>query len=66
MNLEEIFKEADSAYNSGDLKKAFSLFLQGAKNGDDSAMTRVACMYADGEGVPYDIERSIYWDQKAV
>ena len=66
MDTENLFNEADAEYNKGNLQRAFSLFLEAAKNGDDSAMGRVACMLGDGEGVEYDFEKSVYWDKKAV
>lgn len=65
MESKNIFNRADAEYNRGNFAKAFELFLEAANNGDDSAMGRVACMYGDGEGIEYNFDKSIYWDEKA-
>jgi TPR repeat protein len=61
-----LFDQADGAYQGGDLEAAFRLFLKAAEDGDASAMSRLALMYGDGEGVDYDLAKSIYWDKKAI
>lgn len=61
-----IFDQADSEYNNGNFKKAFELFLKVAKDGNDSAMDRIASMYEAAEGVDYDFDKAIYWYRKAV
>lgn len=61
-----LFEQADIAYQKKDFKKAFALFLQAAQNGDNSSMSRLALMYGEGEGVNCDLDKSIYWDKKAI
>ena len=65
MNDLKLFEEANTLYDQGNLESAFQLFLKAAELGDSSSMNRLACMYADGEGISRDIDKSIYWDQKA-
>lgn len=62
----DLFIQADAAYQQGDFKTAFTLFLKAAENGDINAMERLALMYDDGEGVESDIDKSIYWDSCAI
>ncbi|WP_339133399.1 MAG: tetratricopeptide repeat protein [Candidatus Electrothrix sp. GW3-4] len=66
MNCDDLFIEADKAYDEGDYVKAFELFNKAARMGDDSSMSRIALMYYSGDGVDVDIETSIEWDKKAV
>lgn len=65
MNSEALFSQADEQYELGNFNTAFELFLKAAVQGDLSAMSRVACMYSDGEGTTRDYEKSIEWDLKA-
>lgn len=60
------FSQADAAYDAGDSSEAFRLFLAAAESGNCDAMCRVAVMYESGEGVEYDVEKSIFWDLKAI
>ena len=60
------FASANNAYENGDYKLAFKLFLDASKSGDTDATSRIASMYADGEGVDRDYEKSIEWDLKAI
>ena len=47
------FAEVSAAYEAGEFKKAFDIFLRLATENDDpSAMSMVATMYGDGAGVP--------------
>lgn len=59
------FSHASDLYEQGLYKEAFEEFLRLAVEGDTSAMTRVACMYCDAEGVDSNLEQSIFWDKKA-
>ena len=66
MDNDKIFVQADEQHELGNFDVAFELFLKAAEQGDSSSMSRLACMYADGEGVPRDFEKSIEWDKKAI
>ena len=65
-NQQDLFELADQAHQSGEYEKAFRLFYRASENGDSSAMSRLALMYGDGEGVEYDFDKSVYWDLKAI
>lgn len=66
MDTTDIFLKADAAYDAGDFAVAFRLFLQEAEAGNCDAMCRLALMYESGEGTEPDVDKSIYWDLKAV
>lgn len=63
--MDDQFLLADAAYERGDFEEAFAKFLQLAEDGDLNGMSRVACMYGDGEGTPRSREKSLEWDSKA-
>jgi len=65
-NKQDLFELADQAYQAGEYEKAFELFSRASENGDSSAMSRLAMMYGDGEGVAYDFDKSVYWDMRAI
>lgn len=66
MDNEEIFLEANSAYEKGNFQRAFILFKKLADANNADAMSRIAVMYFDGEGVKRDFDKSIKWDKKAL
>lgn len=66
MTLDELYLEGDAAYDRGDFATALDRFLRGAEAGDGRAMSRLAIMYEDGDGVEIDFEGSVEWDLKAV
>lgn len=67
MNSDKIFIEADSAYENGDYIRALLLFKKLADEDNNAdAMSRIAIMFFDGEGVEKDLEKSIEWDLKAI
>lgn len=65
MNIENYFYKADELFNEEKFEEAFKLLLLGANSGDTSCMTRVALMYADGQGVEKDMDKSLHWDMEA-
>jgi TPR repeat protein len=60
------FIRGDQECEKGNFEKAFKIFLDLAKGGKPSAMTRIANMYTCGEGVRCDYDKAIYWEKKAV
>lgn len=66
MNSDEIFVLADEQYDLGNFENAFALFVDAAELGDSGAMSRLACMCADGEGITQSYEKSLEWDLKAI
>ncbi|GAB2862264.1 hypothetical protein GCM10027277_33540 [Pseudoduganella ginsengisoli] len=66
MDTDELFRQANAAYEKGDFTEAFAIFTHAANGGDCHAMTRLATMYELGEGVPADLSKSIEWDLKAI
>lgn len=66
MSDSKSFSEASALYDEGDYPEAFELFLRLAERGDSGAMLRVATMISSGEGVKYDLDAAIAWEEKAV
>jgi TPR repeat protein len=58
-------EDAIEAFNFGDFKKAFELYLIEAKNGNASAQTNLGTLYAIGKGVPKDDKEAVKWFHKA-
>jgi TPR repeat protein len=63
--MDDRFNLADDAYERGEHDGAFSKFLELAEDGDVDAMARVACMYSDGEGTAWSLDKSLEWDLRA-
>ena len=59
------FEEGLKAYEAGDYKTAFKLWLPLAQSGDKDVQYRIGWMYAKGEGVEKDKEKAKYWIHKA-
>lgn len=66
MKSQDLFSEANEAYDKQKYTTAFELFEKAAMAGDVSAMERLALLFDSGEGVQPDLEKSIYWDKKAI
>lgn len=66
MGTDQLFIAADAAHDAGDYATALRLFREAAALGDAHAMSRIACMYDNGEGVHRDVTMSIAWDLKAI
>ena len=54
-------EDARTAYAQGDFKRAFSLLLPLAKDGDVSAQNSIGTMYLNGRGVSQNIKEAIKW-----
>lgn len=67
MDGNEYFRNGDALYDAGQLEEALSVFLEGARIGDTSCMTRAANMYTSGEGVACcDYDKAAYLEKQAV
>lgn len=66
MKTEDLFNQAEKYYDKGNFIDAFNKFIQAAELGCGEAMCRIAVMYDNGEGTLRDIEKSLYWDMKAI
>lgn len=63
MNMSIPFNSDDAliAFDTGDYKKAFQLYLVGAGQGDAIAQYRLGLMYADGQGISRDKKEAVKW-----
>ena len=59
------FQDAVEAYDSRQYRKAFDIWLPLARNNDPAAMRNVAHMLRRGLGVERDINRAVYFYQRA-
>lgn len=60
------FAEADKAEDLGNYKKAYRLFYELAREGDEAAMGRLALLYHYGKYVKKQFKKSTYWDFEAI
>jgi TPR repeat protein len=63
--LDDLFRRADAAYEKGELKSAFRLFLAAAKRGDTGCQINLGNLYANGKGVKPNHRAAMYWYLKA-
>ena len=66
---ENLFAKACACYEKRRFQRAFFLFLQGARQGNDECMTRVADMYDDEVGVlpsEDNLDRARAWYRRAI
>lgn len=61
----DTFKDASSAYQSGDYLAAYTLSLPLAEQGHVRAQFAIGVMYAHGQGVPQDHREAAIWYRKA-
>ena len=64
--MDELFMEAVRLSDVGRHKKALTLFLKLAENGNIGAMTRLGIIYCEELGTEIDYEESIKWDLRAI
>jgi TPR repeat protein len=62
---ETLFIRADHEWNRGNLRPAFRLFLQAAKNGDRASQLNVGYFYDKGLGTRRDLTAALYWYKRA-
>lgn len=62
---ESLFDEANEAWDSGDGKRAFQLFLNAAEAGEKYAFNSVGYFYDNGIGVKRDSANAYAWYRRA-
>jgi TPR repeat protein len=63
--LDDLFRRADAAYEKGEMKSAFRLFLAAAKKGDPGCQMNLGNLYANGRGVKPNHKAAMYWYLRA-
>ena len=64
-NTNIIFNQASTAWDNGNLKKAYEFFLKAAENGDQSSQTNLGYFYDEGIYVERNFNKALYWYKKA-
>lgn len=62
---EQLWLDGDSAWETGDLDRAFTLFRQGARNGDTSCQNNLGVFYECGYGTKKNLHKAMYWYRKS-
>jgi TPR repeat protein len=62
---DRLFRTANAAWDRGDLKRAFGLFLQAAKAGDPSSQLDLGYFFDTGLYVERDKQKALHWYHKA-
>jgi TPR repeat protein len=57
----DLFRQADSAWDAGNVKSAFRLFLAAARASDRGAQVNLGYFYDKGLGVKRDRTAALYW-----
>ena len=63
--LNALFVQGFEAHDANDFERAMKLFLQGASQRDDAAMSWVGLLHSYGEGVPQDKYEALKWFKRA-
>ena len=61
----DTFTGANKAYKSGDIKMAIKLYKELARGGSDEANFKLGIIYYKGKGIKKDIQKAIYYFEKA-
>lgn len=64
--MHKMFIEANEDWERGRLELAFNKFKELAEQGDTSSQNNLGVFYEEGIGVSRDIEKAIYWYEKAL
>jgi TPR repeat protein len=62
---ERLFVEANTAWDDGDLQKAFVLFTQAAELGDGASQLDLGYFFDNGLHVKKDKKKALHWYRKA-
>jgi hypothetical protein len=60
-----LFERADKAWEAGNLRSAFELFLRAAKAGDIGCQVNLGTFYSDGIGVKPNRAKGLFWYKRA-
>lgn len=60
-----LFDEANQAWDTGDKKRAFKLFLAAARSGEEDAFNSVGYFFDHGIGVKKDVGSAFAWYRRA-
>jgi TPR repeat protein len=60
-----LFNDANTAWDGGDLRKAFELFNQAAELGDSASQLDLGYFFDNGLYVKKDKKKALYWYRKA-
>ena len=63
--VSEYYSAGEEAYKEKNYQKAFENFTKAAELGNEEAQLYLARMYHEGEGVEKNLERTLYWMNKA-
>ncbi len=63
--LELLSQRADQAWEAGNLRSAFRLFLRAAKAGEIGCQLNLGTFYCHGIGVKPNREKALYWYRRA-
>ena len=66
MSEKDLYEQAFEEYHSGNTESAVKKLLVSANSGNVSAMELLALFYSGDENENYDLEKSAYWDMKAI
>ena len=59
------FRRACELWDGGELRRAFGMFLVGARGGDVSSQVNLGYFYEQGLGVRQNRDRAVYWYRRA-
>ena len=65
VNIEDRYQIAYDHYDDGDYKKAYSLFLELASDGDEDSQMVIASMLCTGTKIDKNLDEAYYWYKKA-
>jgi TPR repeat protein len=59
------FRRASESWERGEHRRAFRMFLHGARAGDPSAQLNLGHFYDEGIGVRANVEKALFWYRRA-
>ncbi|MDH5764329.1 MAG: sel1 repeat family protein [Nitrospinota bacterium] len=65
IDSEKLFINADKEWDKGNLKVAFKLFFESAKEGHEGSQNSLGVFYECGLGIKKNPKKALYWYKKA-